>query len=136
MNEDKKPFGFNPQHPHRFLPPTPSAEPSAGSGLDRQPAEVTITITESDTSQSIAYAYLREVVLCADLPRHERTRAAIAMLPFEVPKRAVSAGGPNKDFAKHLESARRRSIRRPLHVVPTPSADTDANPSADADAAE
>ena len=57
-----------------------------------------------------SYALLKAVVMANDQPLSRRIRCAIAALPYEVPKLAVSSGGgKGKDFAAQLEAARRRS---------------------------
>jgi len=62
------------------------------------------------TEYSGAHALLRAVYLNPDQPLSRRIRCAIAALPYEVPKLAVtSPGGRGRDFAAQLEAARKRS---------------------------
>ena len=88
---------------YRFKPllDAPAAQPIEN--------ECNASIEVSLTDNSPSYALLKAVVLATDQPLSRRIRCAIAALPYEVPKVAVSAGGLNKDFAAHLERARLRS---------------------------
>jgi hypothetical protein len=66
-------------------------------------------LTVGLTQYSGAHALLRAVYLNPDQPLSRRIRCAIAALPYEVPKLAVSSGGGGRDFAAQLEAARKRS---------------------------
>ena len=113
----------------RFRPLIPSA---ADDLIDDAGDDVNTSIEVSLTDNSPSYALLKAVVMATDQPLSRRIRCAIAALPYEVPKVAVSAGGLNKDFAAHLERARLRSaggsaapalIASPAPPDPDPSAD-------------
>jgi hypothetical protein len=72
-------------------------------------------LTVGLTEYSGAHALLRAVYLNPDQPLSRRIRCAIAALPYEVPKLAVSAAaGGGRDFAAKLEAARKRSGRPPV----------------------
>ncbi|MGY4174727.1 hypothetical protein ACVIHH_000018 [Bradyrhizobium sp. USDA 4518] len=53
--------------------------------------------------------FLQAIYRSADQPMHRRTRAAVAALPFEHPKLAVTAVVSTEGFAARLEAARERS---------------------------
>jgi hypothetical protein len=85
-------------HWNRFRPP-------AG---ERPTVEVMDDIApyiEGNTSLDLLQAIYRS----ADQPLHRRMRAAIAALPHEHPKLAVTAQLDGKSFAAELEAARNRS---------------------------
>ena len=122
-------FKVDPQHPYRFRPPVVDRdEQPIGSAGDDVNTELTVSLTDNSPS----YALLKAVVMATDQPLSRRIRCAIAALPYEVPKVAVSAGGLNKDFAAHLERARLRasggSAAPALIASPAPP---DHDPSAD-----
>lgn len=109
--EQKKPFGFDPQHPHRFRP-DPLAQPA-------------VEIMEPETSEingNSALAFLQAVYRSVDQPMHRRMRAADAALAYESPKQATSAGGLNKGFADGLERVRNRSAA-PALIIDNTAAD-------------
>ena len=112
----------------RFRPLIPSA---ADDPIDSAGDDVNASIEVSLTDNSPSYALLKAVVMATDQPLSRRIRCAIAALPYEVPKVAVSAGGLNKDFAAHLERARLRSAAAPA-LIASPAAPATA-PSADLD---
>jgi hypothetical protein len=67
-------------------------------------------LTISLTEYSGAHALLKAVYMDNDQPLSRRIRCAVAALPYEVPKLAVSSGsGGGRDFAAQLEAARKRS---------------------------
>jgi len=87
----------DPGHRYRFKPL-----------LDRPVVEVmddTAPQVQGDTSLD----FLQAVYRCADQPMHRRMRAAVAALPFEHPKLAVTAMVANDGFAAKLEAARQRT---------------------------
>ena len=55
--------------------------------------------------------FLKAVYTSADQPMHRRMRAAIAALPFEHPKLAVTAVVSTEGFAARLEAARSRAAK-------------------------
>ena len=84
-----------------------------------------------------ALGFLQAVYRSADQPMGRRMRAAIAAMPHESPKIAVSSGGPNKDFAGHLERARNRSAALIIdntitHIDPLPAEEDATNAPIDA----
>jgi len=52
---------------------------------------------------------LKAIYQNAEMPLHTRMRAAVAALPFESPKLAVTAVVTTQDFAERLEKAKARS---------------------------
>jgi hypothetical protein len=91
----------DPGHRFRFKPLLDRPAQVEGDDGDR----LTVSLTE----YSGAHALLRAVYLNQDQPLSRRIRCAIAALPYEVPKLAVSSGGGGRDFAAQLEAARKRS---------------------------
>jgi hypothetical protein len=78
--------------------------------LERSVIEVMDDIApqvEGNTSLDLLQAVYRS----ADQPMHRRMRAAIAALPFEHPKLAVTAVVSTEGFAARLEAARERSAK-------------------------
>src|SRR6516164_8013072 len=55
-----------------------------------------------------AHALLKAVYLCPDVPLPVRMRAAMACLPFETPKLAVTAQITEQDFATLLDRRLKR----------------------------
>jgi hypothetical protein len=99
----------DPGNRFRFRPPA-GERPAAIE--DESADRLTIPLTEG----SGAHAPLKAVYLDNDQPISRRIRCAIAALPFEVPKLAVTErGGRNANFASRLEAARQRS--RPSLVI-------------------
>lgn len=74
----------------------------------------TVTLSHHLTGNSPSFAFLQAIVKDDTQPIGRRIRCAIAAVPYEVPKVAVSSGGTNKDFADRLEGtiARSRAIAR------------------------
>ena len=62
-----------------------------------------------------ALDYLQDVYRGRRVAEHSRMRAAMAALPFESPKLAVTTNLTNEDFAVRLEKAAARS-RAPLVI--------------------
>src|SRR5262249_9254341 len=88
---------------------------------DRKPQEIEIP------ADGISLDLLRVVYRNKQLPLATRMRAAIAALPFEVPKLAVTAVVSEQDFAtlldrrlKRIEETKARAIEAtpPLEVKP------------------
>lgn len=69
----------------------------------------TVTLSHHLTGDSPSFAFLQAIVKDDTQPIGRRMRAAIASIPYEVPKVAVSSGGTNKDFAERLEGTIRRT---------------------------
>jgi hypothetical protein len=93
---------------YRFRPPIERAmnRPPPASGDDGD------TIQLGLTEYSSAHQLLKAIYLDDAQPLGRRMRAAIAALPFEVPKLTASSGsGGIRDFASQLEAARKRSGR-------------------------
>lgn len=101
---DKKP------NAHRFRPRLEQPR-----GDDPQGDDQTVTLSHHLTGDSPSFAFLQAIVKDDTQPIGRRMRAAIASIPYEVPKVAVSSGGTNKDFAERLEGtiARSRALRSP-----------------------
>jgi hypothetical protein len=91
---------------YRFRPPIERAmdrPPQPASGDDGD------TIQLGLTEYSSAHQLLKAIYLDDSQPLGRRMRAAIAALPFEVPKLTAAAGGPGRDLGDKLEAARKRS---------------------------
>ena len=76
--------------------------------LDRPAVEVKEDVAP-DVAGDSSLALLQAIYRSADQPMHRRMRAAIAALPHEHPKLAVTAQLDGKSFAAELEAARNRS---------------------------
>jgi hypothetical protein len=93
----------DPGHRYRFKPQ-----------LERSVVEV-MDDTAPEVQGNNSLAFLQAVYRCADQPMHRRMRAAIAALPFEHPKLAVTAVVNTEGFAARLEAARERAARTIEH---------------------
>lgn len=110
----------------------------ASSESAAEETEVTIRLEQTDTNGSVGYAFLKAVVLNESMSNGDRMRAAIAIVPYEVGKRSVVAGGANRDLARNIEDARRRQMmerslraqRERLHSLPATAAMDDGNDAA------
>jgi hypothetical protein len=91
--------GPDPGHRFRFKPQ-----------LDRPVVEV-IEDVAPEVEGNTSLDFLQAVYRCADQPMHRRMRAAIAALPFEHPKLAVTATINTEGFGARLEAARERTAR-------------------------
>lgn len=89
----------DPGHRYRFKPL-----------LDRPVVEVMEDVAPEVTGNT-SLDLLQAVYRCADQPMHRRMRAAVAALPFEHPKLAVTAQVDAKGFAAQLEAARERTAK-------------------------
>ncbi|TFV74106.1 hypothetical protein E4K64_19125 [Bradyrhizobium frederickii] len=79
--------------------------------LDRPVVEV-MDDTAPEVQGNTSLDFLQAVYRSADQPMHRRMRAAVAALPFEHPKLAVTAMvGDAEGFAKKLEAARERAAK-------------------------
>jgi hypothetical protein len=90
-------------HWNRPRPPAVVTQPQPASGDDGD------TIQLGLTEYSSAHQLLKAIYLDDSQPLGRRMRAAIAALPFEVPKLTAAAGGPGRDLGDKLEAARKRS---------------------------
>jgi hypothetical protein len=89
----------DPGHRYRFKPL-----------LDRPVVEV-MEDSAPELGGASSLEFLRAVYADAAQPMHRRMRAAIAALPFEHPKLAVTATINAEGFAAQLEAARSRSAK-------------------------
>ncbi|MHC2662563.1 hypothetical protein ACMA5K_01405 [Bradyrhizobium diazoefficiens] len=89
----------DPGHRFRFKPQ-----------LDRPVVEV-LEDTAPEVLGNTSLDFLQAVYRCADQPMHRRMRAAVAALPFEHPKLAVTAVVNGEGFAAKLEAARDRAAK-------------------------
>jgi hypothetical protein len=78
--------------------------------LDRPVVEV-MEDTAPEVEGRTSLDFLRAVYTSADQPMHRRMRAAIAALPFEHPKLAVTAVTVTTGFGGRLEEMRARSAK-------------------------
>lgn len=89
----------DPGHRFRFKPQ-----------LDRPAVEVMDDVAP-DVQGNTSLDLLQAVYRSADQPMHRRMRAAIAALPFEHPKLAVTAVVNSEGFGARLEIARARGAK-------------------------
>ncbi|AWO87703.1 MULTISPECIES: hypothetical protein [Bradyrhizobium] len=87
----------DPGHRYRFKPV-----------LDWPVVEV-MEDTAPEVEGNTSLDFLQAVYRCADQPMHRRMRAAVAALPFEHPKLAVTAVVNGEGFGAKLEAARARA---------------------------
>lgn len=78
--------------------------------LDRPVVEVMDDLAP-DVAGGSSLDFLQAVYTSADQPMHRRMRAAVAALPFEHPKLAVTATVNTDGFGARLEAARTRSAK-------------------------
>jgi hypothetical protein len=72
--------------------------------------EIAMPMREPPITAGSSLEFLQAIYRSQDQPISRRMRAAIAALPFEHPKLAVTASfGPDSGFAARLEAAIRRS---------------------------
>lgn len=89
----------DPGHRYRYKPQ-----------LDRPAVEV-MDDTAPEVQGNTSLDFLQAVYRCADQPMHRRMRAAVAALPFEHPKLAVTATVNTEGWAARLEAARDRAAK-------------------------
>jgi hypothetical protein len=90
----------NEGHWNRFRPPVG----------DRPPIEV-MDDTSAEINGNTSLDLLQAIYRSADQPMHRRMRAAIAALPHEHPKLAVTSMTINEGFGAKLDAARERSAK-------------------------
>ena len=76
-------------------------------------------IADKATDKAMSLEFLQEIYCNNELPLSVRMRAAIAALPFETPKLAVSAQVSESDFASLLD--RRIARFEQMKLIETPT---------------
>jgi hypothetical protein len=92
-------------HWNRPRPPAVVTQPQPVESLGDDGDTIQLGLTE----YSSAHQLLKAIYLDDSQPLGRRMRAAIAALPFEVPKLTAAAGGPGRDLGDKLDAARKRS---------------------------
>lgn len=104
----------DPGHRYRFKPL-----------LDRPVVEVMEEDTAPEVQGNTSLDFLQAVYRSTDQPMHRRMRAAVAALPFEHPKLAVTASVNTEGWGARLEAARERAAKAfevrglPMEIPPS-----------------